>query len=220
MTAEINNPFLLNSTTHIDSKLVAPANTVMWKINPGLMSDSVISYFCNKDLPMISPFLATKENTLNGVKVPSFGLSSAGYDIRLAPEWKIFTNPNKLIDVLNYNEEDHVTYYEHDYIDIPPGTTVLSRTVEYFNIPDNVMGICVGKSTLARIGVDVLVTPLEPGWSGHLVVEMTNNTPAPIRMYSGIGVAQILFYLMENKPNTCYSGGKYDKQTGITPSKV
>lgn len=187
--------------------------------NPnGIQTDGDIRRLC--EAGMITPFVE-KTNMLDGRKVPSFGLSTMGYDIRLAPEWKIFNKPEgQVIDILNFNEKEFITESFGNDVIIPPGSTVLSRTVETFKMPNDVMGICLGKSTLARLGIDLLVTPLEPGWSGHLVVEITNNTPNPIKLYAGIGVAQIIFFRSKNEPNSSYVGGKYDNQVGVVGSKL
>jgi dCTP deaminase len=196
--------------------------------SPGLLSDMDIWHVCHQLSPlknMIEPFsdkVSTMESgPLAGKKIPSYGLSSMGYDIRLAPEWKVFDKADRgVIDLLNPEPGKFVTEMTGNDVIIPPGTTVLSRTEEWFNMPSDVLGICLGKSTLARIGLDVLVSPLEPGWSGHLVVEITNNTPNEIRIYAGVGVAQICFFRSANKPSATYKDGKYDNQFGILESKL
>lgn len=191
---------------------------------PGILPDSGIRRLCVSHAdapPLLTPFAERTCVNERGVRIPSYGISSMGYDIRLAPEWKLFDKPEEgVIDILNPQPGRYVTESSGEWIDIPPGTTVLSRSVEYFNIPSDVFGICTGKSTLARLGLDVLVSPLEPGWSGHLVVEIANNTPNPIRMYADIGVSQLVFFRSRYAPDSAYTGGKYDKQEGITESRL
>lgn len=223
----INNPQdksegLINSAHGIElSTLLTDGletKIIYFKPN-GIQADVDIRRLC-KEQNMIVPF-TEKTSVLDGRKVPSFGLSSMGYDIRLAPEWKVFDKGGDgIIDVLDFKEKEFVSEHFTDDIIIPPGSTVLSRTVETFKMPPDIMGICLGKSTLARLGIDLLVTPLEPGWSGHLVVEITNNTPVHIRLYAGIGVAQIVFFRSKNEPETSYKGGKYDNQVGVVGSKL
>lgn len=178
----------------------------------------------NLGRPLIRPFVPESVSTdVHGRKVPSYGLSSHGYDIRLAPEFKMFSRANDgtVIDVLDFKEEDIINTVYAESVVLPPGGLLLSRTVETFNIPRNVIGICQNKSTHARVGTFSLVTPLEPGWSGQLVVEITNTTNLPMRIHSGIGIAQIQFYLGMDC-NVSYSdrNGKYQNQTGITTSKL
>jgi dCTP deaminase len=190
---------------------------------PGILPDSEIRRMCfpfnDNEKPLLTPFAERTSVNDKGARIPSYGISSMGYDIRLAPEWKLFDRPEEgTIDILNPQPGRYVTESSGEWIIIPPGTTVLSRSVEYFNLPNDVFGICTGKSTLARLGLDVLVSPLEPGWSGHLVVEIANNTPNPIRMYADIGVSQLVFFRSRYAPDKAYTGGKYDKQEGITES--
>ena len=179
----------------------------------------------NKKRPMIEPFINTsvKVND-NDQRIPSYGLSSFGYDVRLAPEFKLFSKPNdgRIIDIMNFDEREFVEEVKADSVILPPGGLLLSRTVEYFSIPNNVMGTCSNKSTWARIGMFSLVTPLEPGWEGNLVVEITNCTNLPMRIYAGVGIAQIEFEASKVRPNVTYGdrGGKYQGQTGITGSKL
>ena len=176
---------------------------------------------------MIVPFVNTSTNIgqIDGVvrKIPSYGLSSCGYDIRLAPEFKLFTKPNdgRIIDVLDFNEEDVINEVKGDSVIIPPGGLLLGRTLETFNIPRNIVAKAVGKSTWARVGANVLVTPLEPGWSGELVVEIVNGTNLPLKIYAGVGIAQIIFSQIED-PEVSYAdrSGKYQNQTGVTTSKM
>jgi len=158
-------------------------------------------------------------------KIPSYGLSSAGYDVRLQKGFKLFTRPNdgRIIDVLDFNEDDHCEYFDVEEIVIPPGGLLLGVTVETFNIPKGYIGICVGKSTWARVGAIVNVTPLEPGWgNGELVVEITNGTNQPLKIYSGVGIAQIVFHALDEEADVGYGdrAGKYQGQKGITPSRL
>lgn len=181
----------------------------------------------NKEHGMIVPFVneSTNLGLIDGVvrKIPSYGLSSCGYDIRLAPEFKLFTKPNdgRIIDVLDFDEENVINEVHGDSVIIPPGGLLLGRTVETFNIPKNIVGKAVGKSTWARVGANVLVTPLEPGWSGELVVEIVNGTNLPLKIYAGVGIAQIIFSQIED-PKVSYAdrAGKYQNQTGVTTSKM
>lgn len=181
----------------------------------------------NEKHGMIVPFVNSSINVgvIEGKtrKIPSYGLSSCGYDIRLAPEFKLFTKPNdgRIIDVLDFNEEDVINEVKGDSVIIPPGGLLLGRTLETFNIPKNIVGKAVGKSTWARVGANVLVTPLEPGWSGELVVEIVNGTNLPLKIYAGVGIAQIIFSKIED-PTVSYAdrNGKYQNQTGVTTSKM
>lgn len=173
---------------------------------------------------MIHPFFEESVKTNEfGQKIPSYGLSSCGYDIRLAPEFKLFTKPNdgRIIDVMDFDEEDIVNEKNGDSVIIPPGGLLLGRTMETFNMPNNVIGIAVGKSTWARVGANVLVTPLEPGWRGELVVEIVNGTNLPLKIYAGVGIAQIMF-VRTAEPSVSYAdrAGKYQDQTGVTVSKL
>lgn len=174
--------------------------------------------------PMIEGFIDHLIREEGGRKIVSYGLSSYGYDVRLAPEFRIFNKPNdgRIIDVLNFDEDYFTEYVEADKIILPPGGLVLGRTMESFNMPRNVTGVCQGKSSLARIGASVLVTPLEAGWSGELVIEITNGTNNPMVIYAGMGVAQITFHLGTGPCKTSYSDrkGKYQNQTGVTSSKL
>ncbi len=173
---------------------------------------------------MIYPFCpdSIKYNE-DGQKIPSYGLSSCGYDVRLAPEFKLFTKPNdgRVIDVMDFREDDIVNEVRGDSVIIPPGGLLLGRTIEKFNMPRNVVGIAVGKSTWARLGASVLVTPLEPGWKGELVIEIVNGTNLPLKIYSGVGITQIMFVRTE-EPSVSYAdrAGKYQGQSGVTVSKL
>jgi len=176
-----------------------------------------------RDFNMISPFVPESVNYIEGMgKVPSFGLSCAGYDVRLERNFKLFCKPHmgKVIDILDFKEDDFCESFTADSIIIPPGGLLLGNTVEYFKMPTNVLGTCVGKSTWARLGGSVLVTPLEPGWEGQLVVEITNGTNHPLKIYAGVGVAQIQFALLDQEPDMPYNSrnGKYQGQRGVQRS--
>jgi dCTP deaminase len=167
--------------------------------------------------PMISPYVAEQVRTVDDKKVLSFGTSSYGYDIRVANKFKIFTNiGSTVVDPLNFKHENYVDF-EGDVCIIPPNSFVLASTVETFNMPDDVTGIVVGKSTYARCGINCICTPLEAGWSGELVLEFANCTPLPVMLYAGQGCAQIFFLKGDEVCKTSYErrGGKYQNQTGI-----
>jgi dCTP deaminase len=163
---------------------------------------------------MIEPFVEAQV----GVGVISWGLSSYGYDARLAREFKVFTNVHgTIVDPVDFCPSGFVEK-EGDSCLIPPNSFVLGRTVEYFRIPRDVMAICLGKSTYARCGVIVNVTPLEPGWEGHVTLEFSNTTPLPVRIHALQGVCQFLFFRGEEPCEVSYADrkGKYMKQTGVT----
>ena len=167
---------------------------------------------------MITPF----EKTLNNKGVLSYGLSSYGYDARVANEFKIFTNVNSgIVDPKVFKKESFVTKIGRECI-IPPNSFALARTMEYFKIPENVLVICLGKSTYARCGIIVNVTPLEPGWEGYVTLEFSNTTPLPAKIYTNEGVAQFIFLKGNEKPEVTYADrkGKYMGQTGVTLPKV
>ena len=167
---------------------------------------------------MISPF--EKKQVREG-KI-SYGLSSFGYDARVSNEFKIFTNVNsEIVDPKNFKPSNFVTKKTSECI-IPPNSFVLASTVEYFKIPKDVLVICLGKSTYARCGIIVNVTPLEPGWEGHVTLEFSNTTPLPAKVYANEGVAQFIFLKGNEKPEISYSDrkGKYMGQTGVTLPKV
>ena len=167
---------------------------------------------------MIKPFVP-RQNRKGQI---SFGLSSYGYDARVSNEFKIFTNVNsEIVDPKNFKKDSFVTKVGKECI-IPPNSFALARTVEYFKIPDNVLVICLGKSTYARCGIIVNVTPLEPGWQGHVTLEFSNTTPLPAKIYANEGVAQFVFIKGNEKPEVTYAQrkGKYMKQRGVTLPKV
>jgi dCTP deaminase len=167
---------------------------------------------------MISPFEPMQQRESTAGKIISYGTSSYGYDIRCADEFKIFTNISSAI-------VDPKAFSEHSFVDItapvciiPPNSFALARSVEYFRIPRNILVICVGKSTYARCGIIVNVTPLEPEWEGHITLEFSNTTPLPAKIYAHEGVAQLLFLESDEECETSYKdrAGKYQGQKGVT----
>ncbi len=167
---------------------------------------------------MISPF---ENKQVRGSKI-SYGLSSFGYDARVSNEFKIFTNINsEIVDPKNFKLNNFISKKGDECI-IPPNSFVLSSTVEYFKIPSDVMVICLGKSTYARCGIIVNVTPLEPGWEGNVTLEFSNSTPLPAKIYANEGAAQFIFLKGNEKPDITYAdrNGKYMKQSGVTLPKV
>ena len=167
---------------------------------------------------MIEPFVEKQVST----HVISYGVSSYGYDIRVADEYKIFTDVfSAIVDPKHFDPKSMVDF-NGDVCIIPPNSFVLARTIEYFRIPRNVLTVCVGKSTYARCGLIVNVTPFEPEWEGFVTLEISNTTPLPAKVYSNEGIAQVLFFVADQECETSYKDrkGKYDKQTGVVPPKV
>ena len=168
---------------------------------------------------MIEPFEPGQVRAApDGRRIVSYGTSSYGYDIRCAPEFKVFTNIfSTVVDPKNFDEKSFVDIHA-DVCVIPPNSFALARTVEYFRIPRNVLTICVGKSTYARCGIIVNVTPLEPEWRGRVTIEISNTTPLPAKIYSGEGIAQILFFRAQDLCKISYADkkGKYQDQPGLT----
>ncbi len=185
-----------------------------------ILSDREIEFYAmNRD--MIDPY-APELISHRDEKIVSFGQSSYGYDIRCADEFMIFSRKeNMLIDPKNL-DDSFITYKKGTYVDIPPNSFILTRSVEYIKMPPNVTGIVLGKSTYARCGIDNLATPLEAGWEGHITLEFSNNTPNKVRMYANEGVAQVLFFEGNTQCRTTYAdrSGKYQGQRGITLAKV
>ncbi len=172
----------------------------------------------SKEHDMISPF---EEKQIRGKSI-SYGLSSFGYDARVSNEFKIFTNVNsEIVDPKNFKPTNFVSKNTSECI-IPPNSFVLASTIEKFRIPKDVLVICLGKSTYARCGIIVNVTPLEPGWEGFVTLEFSNTTPLPAKIYANEGVAQFIFLKGNEKPETTYAdrNGKYMGQTGVTLPKV
>lgn len=217
----------------------------------GILSDWEITALCTPGImpwlkaPMLDPFVGTQIKTGRYrdflvdpkksniglpqeilekiVKIISYGVSSFGYDCRLAPEYKVFTNAANdggVIDPLNFREDAYIPK-SGPWCVIPPNSYILGRTIEYFTMPEDVVSVCLGKSTYARSGIAVNVTPIEPGWEGHVTLEISNQTPLPIRVYANMGICQFLF-LRGFRPQTTYADkdGKYMGQRGITPPKV
>ncbi len=171
-----------------------------------------------KECGMIEPFAPSQIRMVDGKRVISFGTSSYGYDVRCAPEFKIFTNiHSSIVDPKHFDDNSFVERTGDSCI-IPPNSFALARTVEYFRIPRNVLTVCLGKSTYARCGIIVNVTPLEPEWEGHVTLEFSNTTPLPAKIYANEGVAQMLFFASDEVCETSYRdrGGKYQGQIGVT----
>ena len=167
---------------------------------------------------MIKPFV---DNQINQGTI-SYGLSSYGYDIRVSNEYKIFTNVNNsIVDPKNFDRKSFIDF-KGDVCIIPPNSFALARSVEYFKIPRNILTICLGKSTYARCGIIVNVTPFEPEWEGYVTLEISNTTPLPAKVYSNEGLCQVLFFESDEICEKSYldKNGKYQKQTGITLSKL
>ena len=167
---------------------------------------------------MIDPFQADQVRVRDGGRVISYGTSSYGYDVRCAPEFKVFTNINSAtVDPKAFDERSFVDI-QGDSCIVPPNAFALARTVEYFRIPRDVLTLCVGKSTYARCGIIVNVTPLEPEWEGHVTLEFSNTTNLPAKIYAGEGVAQLLFFQSDEACEVSYKdrGGKYQRQQGVT----
>ncbi|ABI83045.1 dCTP deaminase [Francisella tularensis] len=170
---------------------------------------------------MIEPFEAGQVKVINNQKIVSYGTSSYGYDVRCADEFKIFTNINSsIVDPKNFNDKNFVDF-KGDVCIIPPNSFALARTVEKFKIPRDTLVVCLGKSTYARCGIIVNVTPLEPEWEGYVTLEFSNTTPLPAKIYANEGVAQMLFFQSDEECETSYAdkGGKYQGQVGVTLPK-
>ena len=182
-----------------------------------IQPDSWIKKMC-KEHNMIDPY---EENQVSKGKI-SYGQSGFGYDVKISDEYRIFTNVNNsLVDPKNFSEENFVER-KGPYCIIPPNSFVLGKTVEFFRIPKNVLCICVGKSTYARCGIIVNVTPIENEFRGNIVIELSNTTPNPAKVYSNEGIAQFLFFKSETTPDTSYETkkGKYQDQKTIVTAKV
>jgi len=183
------------------------------KDNMSIKSDKWIKYQSLNNY-LITPFTDKQVNK----GVISYGLSSYGYDVRIAPEFKIFTNINNtVLDPKDLDESSFVDY-EGDVCIIPPNSFILSRTIEKIQIPKNVLAIFMAKSTYARIGIVVGVTPLEPGWQGTVTIEISNTTPLPAMVYANEGIGQLLFFESDEQCETTYADrlGKYQYQSAIT----
>ncbi len=171
---------------------------------------------------MIEPFEPGQVRESEQGRIISYGTSSYGYDIRCSNEFKIFTNINSaIVDPKNFDENSFVDFVG-DVCIIPPNSFALARTVEYFRIPRNVLTVCLGKSTYARCGIIVNVTPFEPEWEGYVTLEFSNTTTLPAKIYANEGIAQVLFFESDEPCETSYKdrGGKYQGQTGVTLPKA
>jgi dCTP deaminase len=173
-----------------------------------------------RDHGMIEPFVdgQVREGAI------SYGVSSYGYDMRVAPEFRIFTNVlSVIVDPKHFDARSFVEFNGEVCI-VPPNSFALARSVEYFRIPRNVLTICVGKSTYARCGIITNVTPFEPEWEGHVTLEISNTTPLPAKIYANEGICQVLFFEADDDDNCQVSyadkKGKYQKQTGVTLPKL
>lgn len=182
-----------------------------------ICSDKWIIEKCRNER-MIEPFAEGQVRVEDGKKVISYGVSSYGYDIRVANKFKIFTNVyGSIVDPKAFDRQSLV-HVEDDVCLIPPNSFALAITMEYFRIPENVLTICVGKSTYARCGIIVNVTPFEPGWEGYAVLEISNTTPLPAKIYAGEGIAQVLFFEGKERCLRSYADkqGKYQGQLAMT----
>jgi len=178
-----------------------------------IRSDRWIRQMC-REQNMIEPFEPGQVRE----GVISYGVSSFGYDIRVAPEFKVFTNVhNVVVDPKKFDARSFVDVAEDTCL-IPPNSFALARTTEYFRIPRDTLVLCVGKSTYARCGIIVNVTPLEPTWEGYLTLEISNTTPLPAKIYANEGIAQLIFFQSDEEPETAYADrkGKYQHQKGVT----
>lgn len=175
-----------------------------------------------KEHGMIEPFEEKLVRKSGDAQVISYGLSSYGYDLRVADEFKVFTNVyNAVVDPKHFDPRSFVDI-QGEYCLVPPNSFALARSIEYFRIPRDVLTLCVGKSTYARCGIIVNVTPFEPEWEGHVTLEISNTTPLPAKIYSGEGLAQVLFLAANESCETSYAdrAGKYQSQRGITTPRM
>jgi dCTP deaminase len=171
---------------------------------------------------MIEPFEPGQVRSVDGKRIVSYGTSSYGYDVRCSNEFKIFTNVHStVVDPKNFDEKSFVDFNGEVCI-IPPNSFALARTVERFKVPRNVLIVTLGKSSYARCGIVVNVTPLEPEWEGYVTLEFSNTTPLPAKIYANEGVAQMLFFESDEVCETSYAdrGGKYQGQKGVTLPKM
>ena len=182
-----------------------------------LKSDRWIRQKSEED-KMIEPFVDHLVRVEGGKKIISYGLSSYGYDLRVSNEFKVFTNiNNSLVDPKDFKESAFVDVVADECI-VPPNSFALAKSVEYFRIPRDVLTLCIGKSTYARCGIIVNVTPFEPEWEGYVTLEISNTTPLPAKIYANEGLAQVIFYQSAEVCETSYAdrGGKYMGQLEIT----
>ena len=186
-----------------------------------IKADRWIREMCEKH-GMIEPYEPTQIKEVDGRRVISYGTSSYGYDIRCADEFNIFTNLNStIVDPKDFDERNFISV-KGEFCVIPPNSFALARTVERFRIPRDVMTVCLGKSTYARCGIIVNVTPFEPEWEGYVTLEFSNTTPLPAKIYANEGVAQVLFFGADEVCEVSYKDrkGKYMMQTGVTLPKA
>lgn len=194
-----------------------------------ILSDIEIDALCTTDTPMISPYVSEPVREVDGRKVLSYGLSSFGYDVRLDTNFKLFTNVNSvLIDPKDLNprtlvDMEAIRAGDDTYIIVPPHGYVLGNTIETFDIPDDIMVVALGKSTYARSSILINVTPIEAGFQGHVVIEISNGTSLPVKVYANEGISQFLFFKGNMACRRSYKDklGKYQGQArGITLPKV
>jgi len=185
-----------------------------------VLNDIEIIHLC-ECMGMIDPFEPNQVKEVDGNRVVSYGVSSFGYDARLAHEFKLFTPANcAIIDPKNFIDDIFVER-TGDYLIIPPNSFALGRTIEYFKIPRDIVSICLGKSTYARCGVNINVTPLEPEWEGHVTLEIANSSPLPMKVYANEGVCQFLFFKGSYcKVSYADRAGKYQGQKGVVTAKT
>ncbi len=186
-----------------------------------LLSDESIRELAEKE-GMIEPFFPYQVKEEMGKKIISYGLSSCGYDLRVANHFKVFTNlHSSLVDPKKFQKDTFVDVTADTCI-IPPNSFALARSLEYFRIPRNILTVCVGKSTYARCGIIVNVTPFEPEWEGFVTLEISNTTPLPAVIYAGEGLCQVLFFQSDKSCKVSYADrkGKYMKQEDIVLPKV
>lgn len=195
----------------------APSPAPFLETRMSIQSDRWITRMAH-ERGMIEPFEGRQVRS----GVISYGVSSYGYDMRVAREFKIFTNVlNSVVDPKAFDPKSFVEF-EGDVCIVPPNSFALARSVEYFRIPRDVVTICVGKSTYARCGIITNVTPFEPEWEGFVTLEISNTTPLPARIYANEGIAQVLFFKGEEEPEVSYrdKAGKYQGQVGVTLPKL
>lgn len=213
-----------DSVIHEGKSIMDYLKNILSDSDTGILTDSDIKALCEGEKPMLSPFVAEQVRVdNNGRKIMSYGLSSMGYDIRLQPKFKIFTNSNSaIVDPKNFDEKCLVDgeLKEDDsgvYVLLPPNSYLLGVTEEYFCIPKDVVVVAVGKSTYARSGAIVNVTPIEPGFEGNVVIEVSNSTPLPLKIYANEGISQFLFWRSNKECAVSYAdkNRKYQGQTGI-----
>lgn len=194
-----------------------------WKIRNLALNLGMIEPFADKQIKIVRQPNATFDEFIDK-PVISYGVSSYGYDMRVADEFRIFSPATGQLTVIDPKaiDEQAMVNYKGDVCIIPPNSFALARSVEYFRMPRNITGILLGKSTYARVGIICNFTPLEAGWHGHVTIEISNTTPLPCRIYANEGIAQVLFIEGDGEPEVSYADrkGKYQGQTGITLARV